>query len=52
MRLGSEEVGCLKVAIIQHFREDIPVVPIEEEDTNLTTEVLDVIDDFPGSGLP
>ena len=52
MRLRCKEVGGNQVIIIQHLREDIPVVAIQKEYANLTAKVLDVINDFPGSGLP
>ncbi len=36
MRLGSEEMGRLEVAIQSIFERMNLVVPIEEEDTDLT----------------
>ena len=52
MRLGCKEVGSNQVIIIQHLREDISVVAIQKEYTNLASEILDVIDDLPSPRLP
>ena len=52
MRLRCKEVGGNQVIIIQHLREDIPVVAIQKEYANLASEILDVIDDLPSPRLP
>ena len=52
MRLRCKEVGRNQVIIIQHLREDIPVVAIQKEHANLASEILDVIDDLPSPRLP
>ena len=52
MRLRCKEVGGNQVIIIQHLREDIPVVAIQKENSNFASEILDVIDDLPSPRLP
>ena len=52
MRLRCKEVGGNQVIIIQHLREDIPVVAIQKEYANFASEILDVIDDLPSPRLP
>ena len=52
MRLCCKEVGGDQVIIIQHLREDIPVITIQKEYANFASEILDVIDDLPSPCLP
>ena len=40
------------MAIIQHFREDITVIAVEEEDTDFAAEVFYVVNDFPSPSFP